>query len=97
MELKAEKEKEQIAIMIKKDIETFREFVSFWLQETNPSEQGTHVENLIYHLQDEGHRNIVMCMLNEKQLKWATANDLIDFLKKIIVKNTHLLETDDYD
>ena len=38
MELKAKKEKEQIAIMIKKDIETFREFVTFWLQETNPSE-----------------------------------------------------------
>ena len=38
-----------------------------------------------------------MCMLNEKQLKWATANDLIDFLKKIIDKNTYLLESDDYD
>ena len=63
--------------MIKKDIETFREFVAFWLQETNPGEKGTHVENLIWHLQDEGHRNIVLCMLHEKQLKWATANDLI--------------------
>ena len=52
--------------MIKKDIETFREFVAFWLQETNPGEQGTHVDNLICHLQDEGHRNIALCMLNEK-------------------------------
>ena len=51
---------------VSKDIEKFREFIAFWQKETNPNEKKTHVKNLIQYLQDEGHRNIAICMLHEK-------------------------------
>ena len=51
---------------VSKDIEKFREFIAFWQGETNPNEKKTHVKNLIHYLQDEGHRNIAICMLHEK-------------------------------
>ena len=37
-----------------------------------------------------------MCMLHEKQLKWATANDLIKFLIDLIFKNLYRVEIGDF-
>ena len=70
--------------MIKKEVIEFRKFVAFWMQEVDPSEKTPHIKNLIDYLEKQGHKTIAICMLHEKQLRWATANDLIKFLKDLI-------------
>ena len=91
-----QREKKDIGNMIRKEALEFRELADFWLKETDPSEKTPHIKNLGKFLEDEGHRTIALCMLHEKQLKWATAKDLYDYLNKIYLRNMHMLEVGDF-
>ena len=82
--------------MIMKDVKEFRKFVAFWMKEVDSSEKTAHIKNLFEYLEKLGHRNIAVCMLHEKQLKWATANDLVTFLNRFINDNLNRLEIGDY-
>ena len=88
--------KKDVAVMIRRDIIEFRKFVEFWNQEVDSSEQTPHIKNLAEYLEKLGHRNIAMCMLHEKQLKWATANDLVKFLNDLIFSNLYRVEIGDF-
>ena len=82
--------------MIKKDVLEFRKFVAFWMQEVDPSEKTPHIKNLADYLEKLGHTNIAVCMLHEKQLKWATANDLIKLLNDLIYDMLLRVENGDF-
>ena len=82
--------------MIRKEVIEFRKFVAFWIQEVDPSEKTPHIKNSIDYLEKQGHKTIAICMLHEKQLKWATAKDLVTFLNRFIKDNLLRLEIGDF-
>ena len=82
--------------MIRKDVIEFRKFVAFWMQEVDSSIKTPHIKNLAQYLEKQGHKTISICMLYERQLKWATANDLVTFLNRFIFDNLNRLEIGDF-
>ena len=70
--------------MIIKYIQKFEEFLAFWEQETDSSEQQPLLKDLMKFIYDLGFQKMSVCMSHEDQLKWVAANEVVIFLRKII-------------